>query len=117
MRVAGFEGEGVGPGEADYDRRRPVWTAMPDRRPALIARCTSARDVVAAIAHGRAHDMPLAVRGGGPSMPGPRPCEDGIVIDLRPITRMRVDPVARRARVQGGALLGELDRATQRHGL
>ena len=115
--IAGFEGEVVVPGDPEYDRRRSVWNAMHDRRPALIARCTSAPDVVAAIAHGRAEQMEIAVRGGGHSMPGHSTCDDGIVIDLRRMNAVRVDPAARRATVQGGALLGELDRATQRHGL
>jgi FAD/FMN-containing dehydrogenase len=115
--IAGFEGEIVRPGDRDYDLRRAVWNAMHDRRPALIARCTSARDVVAAIEHGRRAQMPIAVRGGGHSMPGHSTCDGGIVIDLRPMNDVRVDAGARRATVQGGALLGELDRATQRHGL
>jgi hypothetical protein len=85
--------------------------------PALIARCTSARDVAAAIEYGRGAGMPIAVRGGGHSMPGHSTCDDGIVIDLRPMSGVRVDAGKRTATVQGGALLGELDRATQRHGL
>ena len=116
-RVAGFEGEIVRPGDTDYDVRRRVWNAMHDRRPALIARCTSPQDVRAAIGHGRREEMAIAVRAGGHSMPGHSTCDEGIVIDLRPMNAVRVDPVDRRATVQGGALLGELDRATQRHGL
>jgi FAD/FMN-containing dehydrogenase len=116
-RMAGFEGEIVRPGDAEYDRRRAVWNAMHDRRPALIACCTSARDVVTAIAHGRREGIPIAVRAGGHSLPGHSTCDDGIVIDLRPMNAVRVDADVRRATVQGGALLGELDRATQRHGL
>ncbi|HTX08932.1 MAG TPA: FAD-binding oxidoreductase [Solirubrobacteraceae bacterium] len=115
--LKGFEGEVVRPGDAEYDRRRAVWNAMHDRRPALIARCTSARDVVIALEHGRREGMSIAVRAGGHSMPGHSTCDDGIVIDLRPMNGVRVDADARRATVQGGVLLGELDRATQRHGL
>lgn len=116
-RIAGFEGQLVYPDDPEYDRRRTVWNAMHDRRPALTARCTNSRDVVAAIGYARAQQLTIAVRGGGHSMPGHSTCDDGIVIDLRPMNAVRVDPVARRATVQGGALLGELDRATQRHGL
>jgi FAD/FMN-containing dehydrogenase len=115
--IEAFEGEIVRPGDPDYDVRRAVWNAMHDRRPALIARCTSPRDVVGAIEHGRREGMRIAVRAGGHSMPGHSTCDDGIVIDLRAMNAVRVDADARRATVQGGALLGELDRATQSHGL
>jgi len=115
--IPGFAGSTVRPGDEQYDEARAIWNAMHDRRPAVIARCTSPQDVVAAIRYGREHDLPIAVRGGGHSMPGHSVCDDGIVVDLRAMNDVSVDPVARRTRVQGGALLGEVDRGTQEHGL
>jgi FAD/FMN-containing dehydrogenase len=115
--IADFAGRVITPQDGDYDAARAIWNAMHDRRPALVACCTSAADVAAGIRHGRAHDLPIAVRGGGHSMPGHSVCDDGIVLDLRAINHVAVDPVARRARVGGGALLGEVDRGTQAHGL
>ena len=85
--------------------------------PALIARPRSVPDVVAAVRYARAEGLLIAVRGGGHSMPGHSVCDDGIVIDLRALSRVHVDPQARRATVGGGTLLGEVDRATQEHGL
>jgi FAD/FMN-containing dehydrogenase len=115
--IEGFAGEVVAPADERYDDLRAIWNAMHDRRPALIARASSPQDVVAAVRYARAHDLPIAVRCGGHSMPGHSVCDDGLVIDLRGLNRVHVDPAARRATVGGGTLLGEVDRATQAHGL
>jgi FAD/FMN-containing dehydrogenase len=105
------------PGDPGYDEARRVWNAMVDRRPALIARCRDARDVMAAVALARREGLEIGVRCGGHSVVGLAVPEGGLMIDLTPMGGVRVDPVRRRASVQGGALLGALDAATQPHGL
>jgi FAD/FMN-containing dehydrogenase len=115
--TATFEGELVRPGDEAYDEARRVWNGAIDRRPALIARCTSAADVAAALRHARERDLPVAVRGGGHGVAGLSVCDDGVVIDLSPMKRIVVDPEAGTARAGGGVLWGELDAATQAHGL
>jgi FAD/FMN-containing dehydrogenase len=115
--VAGFGGALLRPGDARYDAARTVWNAMVDGRPALIARCATAADVAAAVRHGRAQGLEIGVRCGGHSVLGLPVVEGGLMIDLTPMGAVRVDPERRRAWVQGGALLGALDRAAQRHGL
>jgi FAD/FMN-containing dehydrogenase len=112
-----FAGELIAPGHAHYERARRVWNGMVDRRPALIARCAGAEDVIAALAFAREHGLPVAVRGGGHNVAGNGVCDDGVVIDLSGLRDVVVDPQARTAVVGPGALLGELDRATQAHGL
>jgi FAD/FMN-containing dehydrogenase len=109
-------GELLEAGHPDYDARRRGWNAMHDRHPRAIARCTSADEVVAAIAHARRHRLEIAVRCGGHSHPGHGSTEGGLVIDLGRLNRVDVDPASGSVRVQGGALLGDLDRATQEHG-
>src|SRR6185436_14035627 len=104
------------PADAGYGER-PIYNAMHDRRPALIVRCTGTADVVDAIKFARQHNLLVAVRGGGHSVAGHSSCEDGIVIDLTRMRGVDVDPESRIARVQGGALWGDVDRETQAFGL
>jgi FAD/FMN-containing dehydrogenase len=112
-----FEGEIVLPGSAGYEAARIVWNGMIDRRPAIVARCDGVDDVVRAIQFGREQELPIAVRSGGHSVGGFSTCDDGIVIDLSLMRNVRVDPEQRTAQVNGGSLLGELDREAQAFGL
>ena len=115
--IPGFKGALIGPGDKGYDAARAIWNAMHDRRPALIAQPRSAQDVAVAIGYARANHLVIAVRGGGHSMPGHSVCDGGLVIDLRALSHVHVDPRNKKATVGGGALLCEVDRATQQHGL
>jgi FAD/FMN-containing dehydrogenase len=115
--IRGFAGEVVEPGHAEYDSHREIWNAMVDRRPTVIARCTSADDVAAAIRHGRDAGLEIAVKCGGHNVLGLAVPEGGLMIDLTPMGEVHVDPEQRRATVQGGALLRTLDRSTEPHGL
>ena len=114
---ARFSGEIVVPGDPDYDAARAVWNATVDRRPAVVARCRSSADVADALRFARGQDLPVAVRGGAHSYPGFSTLDDGVVIDLSPMRDVQVDPVGRLARAGGGALLADLDGATQAFGL
>jgi FAD/FMN-containing dehydrogenase len=110
-------GELITPADAGYDEARTIWNGAIDRRPALIARCREPADVAAALRLARERELPIAVRGGGHGIAGTAVCDDGLVIDLSPMKGIAVDPAARIARAQGGVLWGELDAATQAHGL
>jgi FAD/FMN-containing dehydrogenase len=111
-------GDVVRVGDEIYERVRRTWNALIDRRPALIARPRDAREVAAGVLFGREHGLPIAIRCGGHSVPGHSTVEGGLVIDLAThMGGVEVDPATRRVRVQGGALLGTLDAATQHHGL
>src|SRR5467141_2857500 len=99
--------------EPGYHAAPAVWNAIVDRRPRLIARCRNVADVRAAVRAARDLNLEIGVRCGGHSIVGQGVPDDGLMIDLTPMRAVRVDPVQRRAWVQGGALLGALDRATQ----
>jgi FAD/FMN-containing dehydrogenase len=108
----------VTPGDDGYAEACRIWNgAYDDRRPALVVRCTGAADVIAAVGFARSNDLTIAVRGGGHSIAGFSTCDDGMVIDLSPMTGVRVDPAARRATVGGGAVWADVDHETQAHGL
>jgi FAD/FMN-containing dehydrogenase/DNA-binding HxlR family transcriptional regulator len=115
--IPDFEGRVVTPADSDYDETRAVWNGAIDRRPAFIARCTGANDVVAALRFARERDIPISVRGGGHSVAGTSVCDDGVVIDLAPIKALQVDPGATTVRASAGLVWGELDAATQAFGL
>ncbi|MFD3925241.1 FAD-binding oxidoreductase [Streptomyces sp. NPDC058614] len=112
-----FKGQLIGPDDSGYDEARRVYNAMIDRRPALVARCTSAEDVSHVVGFARDHGLPLAVRGGGHHGAGLGTCDDGVVLDLSPLKDIEVDPKARTVRVGGGCVWGEVDQATNPHGL
>jgi FAD/FMN-containing dehydrogenase len=115
--IRDFAGQIVEPGDDDYDSLRELWNAAIDHRPAVIARCTSAEDVAAVIAFGRAEGLDIAVYSGGHGVRGFAVPERGLMLDLRPMNAVEVDPDRRRARVQGGSLLRNLDRSTEPFGL
>jgi FAD/FMN-containing dehydrogenase len=94
-----------------------VWNGAFDRKPALIARCAGAADVTQAVNFARAHELLVAVRGGGHSLSGQSVCDGGLMIDLSPMKAIRVDPLAKTARVEPGVLLGQFDREAQAFGL
>src|SRR5215218_5006813 len=115
--AATFPAEVVLPGDDGYDDARLVWNRMVDRRPAAVVRPARPEDVVAALRFAREHELPIAVRGGGHSIPGLSTCDDGIVIDLSRMRGVEVDSARSTARVRGGSLLAELDDAAQAHRL
>ncbi len=112
-----LRGELITPADATYEAARKVYNAMIDRRPALIARCHDAADVMAGVNFAREQGLALALRGGAHNGPGLGTVDGGLVLDLAPMRGVRVDPTNRTVRVGGGAVWGEVDHATHPFGL
>jgi FAD/FMN-containing dehydrogenase len=116
-RPQGFGGVVLQGGDPAYDEARTVFNAMIDKRPAMIAQCESAADVQAAVRHGVERELEIAVRGGGHGVAGTAVTEGGLVVDMRRMNSVQIDPEARIARVGGGATWGDVDRACTPYGL
>lgn len=112
-----LDGTLLTPADPGYDKARTIWNAMIEKRPKLIAACRSTADVVAAVRHARSHSLEVSVRGGGHNVAGNAICEGGLMIDLSPMNSVDIDPQRMRVAVGGGCTLGDVDRATQPHGL
>jgi FAD/FMN-containing dehydrogenase len=112
-----FKGELLRPGDSNFEEARSIWNGMVARVPGLIARCVDVSDVQNAIRSATETGVLTAVRCGGHSLAGFSTCDGGMVIDLSRMRQATVDPVARRAKIAGGCLLGSIDSATQRAGL
>ncbi len=115
--AARLRGELLLRSSAGYDTARRAWNGAFDRHPALIARCSGAADVMEAVKFAAANQLLLSVRGGGHSLSGQSVCEKGLMIDLSQMNSARVDPRRRIATIEGGALLGALDREALAHGM
>ena len=115
--IQGFRGRLIGPSDKDYDEARALYNGMIDKRPKVIARCTDAADVMAAVNYARDNKLLLAIRGGGHNGPGLGSCDGGLVIDLSQMRSVRVDPASRTVRVDPGCTAADLDHATDAFGL
>ncbi|MGZ3234219.1 MAG: FAD-binding oxidoreductase [Croceibacterium sp.] len=113
----GFGGQALTPGDPDYDRSRAIWNGAIDRRPAVIACCSTADQVADAIRFARRSGLEISVRGGGHNYAGNAVCDGGVMIHLGAMNSVAVDPAARRAVCGGGATWADIDAATQQHGL
>jgi FAD/FMN-containing dehydrogenase len=112
-----FTGRLLRPTDYEYDYVRRVHNGLIDKRPAIIARCHGAADVVDAVLLARTLGLAVSVRGGGHNVAGRATIDDGLMIDLSPMKGIQVDAAARTARAQGGVLWREFNRETQLHGL
>ena len=114
---AGLRGGLLRPGDDGYDDARAIFNAMIDNRPALIARCAGAADVIHAVNFARTNDLLVSVRGGGHNVSGHAICDGGMMIDLSPMKSVHVDPDRGIARTEPGVTWSEFDHETQAFGL
>jgi FAD/FMN-containing dehydrogenase len=112
-----FTGQVIMPSDSGYDTARAVWNADINRHPAMIARCLNATDVSAAVIFAQQQELEISVRGGAHNISGCAVGNGGLMIDLSQLREVTVDPAGRYARIGGGALLADMDAATQAHGL
>jgi len=112
-----FRGEVILPGDASYDEQRKIWNGMFDKRPAIIARCITTNDVINSVNFARKNSLLVSVRGGGHNSAGNAVNDDGIVIDLSLMNNVKVDSSNQTVIAEGGALLSDVDKATQEYGL
>lgn len=115
--IDGFRGDLITESDSSYEDVRAIWNATSERRPGLIARCTGTADVIAAVKFAAQNDLLTSVRGGGHNIAGSSLNEGGLTIDLSKMRGVDVNPLDRSVRVQGGALLGDVDHETQAFGL
>jgi FAD/FMN-containing dehydrogenase len=113
----GLRGSHLLRGADGYDAARKIYNAMIEHRPAIIARCTGAADVISAVNFARNNGLLVSVRGGGHNVSGNAVCDGGLMIDLSPMKSVRVDPQGKSARAEAGVIWGEFDRETQAFGL
>jgi FAD/FMN-containing dehydrogenase len=107
----------LGPRDAGYETARQVWNGLIDRRPALIAQCVDVADVIRAIQFAHTHQLLVSIRGGGHNVPGNAVCDGGLMIDLARMKSIRVDPMRRTVRAEGGVIWREFDHERQTFGL
>jgi hypothetical protein len=112
-----IDGQVILPGDNSYDETRKIWNGMFDKKPGVIVQCLNPSDVAASVNFARENKMLVAIKGGGHNSAGTASCDDGMMIDLSLMQHVEVDPNNNTAKAQGGCLLGEVDKATQEHGL
>ncbi len=112
-----LRGELLLPSDDGYDAARKIYNAMIDKRPAMIARCVGAADVITCVNFAREHHLLVSVRGGGHNVAGKAVCDDGLMIDLSRMKGIRVDPIRRTVRAEPGLTWGELNDDLQIFGL